>query len=135
MKKAALAIIKNENGETLFLLRKHKPFGWGLVGGKLEDGETAKEACVREIQEESGISIEPSQLRLVGDDISINGNPVTIFEVLLDHTPDVTIDKKEHLNSMWITAHDNNKLAEPMLKFVFSGRTLDFIAKEIKIKK
>jgi len=55
------AIIQNENNEILFLLRtssdSFEPNTWGLPGGKVDPGETAKEGLVREVQEETGLTV------------------------------------------------------------------------------
>lgn len=60
------AAIKNEKGQLLAVhLNKEKPEGvWVMPGGKLEDGESARECVVRETREELGIEIEP--LKIVG---------------------------------------------------------------------
>ena len=46
-------------GEVLLLERTHPPFEgyWVLPGGMVERGETAAEACVREVREEVGLEV------------------------------------------------------------------------------
>jgi 8-oxo-dGTP diphosphatase len=48
------------NGEIVLLERNHPPFEgrWVLPGGLVEQGETARTACVREVSEEVGIDVE-----------------------------------------------------------------------------
>jgi mutator protein MutT len=61
-------IFKNEHQQIL-VLRRHpeSPEGatWGLVGGKVDPGETKEETAIRETQEEIGHTINPSQLRFL----------------------------------------------------------------------
>ena len=47
--------------EVLLIRRGSEPMagGWSLPGGAIELGETVREACVREIKEETGLSVEP----------------------------------------------------------------------------
>ena len=55
------ACIVNENGEIL--LQKRGDFkGWGFPGGALELGESAEEALIREVKEETGIDIKIEKL-------------------------------------------------------------------------
>jgi len=63
------AIIVRE-GKILLQLRNHRPFEgfWGFPGGHIEEGETAKEAVVREIKEETGLDFTPEFL-LCSDEI------------------------------------------------------------------
>jgi mutator protein MutT len=49
---AAGGIILNERGELLMFFRREK---WDLPKGKIDEGETAEEAAVREVAEETGI--------------------------------------------------------------------------------
>src|SRR5689334_22473827 len=58
------------NGENILLVRRHinATFGAGLyslVGGKVEHGETALQAVVREVWEETGIRLEQAAFELV----------------------------------------------------------------------
>ena len=63
----ALALLSSNN--QIVLLRRAKAgFGQGLyslVGGKVEHGETARQAIKREIEEEVGLEIPESALELV----------------------------------------------------------------------
>ena len=57
------------NGEILLLHRQdHKPQGntWGVSAGKVDGGEQVLEAMVREIYEETGFKLVPSQLAYFG---------------------------------------------------------------------
>lgn len=47
------------DGEVVLLERTHPPFEghWVLPGGMVERGETAAEACVREVREEVGLEV------------------------------------------------------------------------------
>jgi len=52
----------------LLLRRKNVTFGsglYGLAGGQMEQGETARQAIAREVQEELALSIDPSEFELV----------------------------------------------------------------------
>lgn len=70
----AVIIMANEEGEACFVitrrsarLKKH-PGQWALPGGRLDAGETAIEAVLRETSEEVGLSLGPDQVMGVLDD-------------------------------------------------------------------
>ena len=55
----SVAILQNENGEFLLASRPpNKPWAgwWEFPGGKLEEGESAENALIRELQEELGVT-------------------------------------------------------------------------------
>ncbi len=56
-----------EDGERMLFLRQTKQNGgnYSLIGGNVETHEFAREALVREAEEESGLHIEPHDLELV----------------------------------------------------------------------
>lgn len=49
-------------GERLVLVRrKNPPLGWALPGGFVDEGEALHVACVREVREETGLSVDLSE--------------------------------------------------------------------------
>lgn len=62
---ATVALIINEKGELLTGVRANEPAKGtlDLVGGFMDLYETGEEAMCREIKEESGLEVNPSQLR------------------------------------------------------------------------
>ncbi len=84
----AMVIIVNGAGEVLLMLRDDRPDvvhagQWSIVGGRIEPGETATAAVVREVQEEIGAAIEP---RYLGDAVDADGrgDVIAIFVAALD---------------------------------------------------
>lgn len=60
------ALLRNEKGEFLLLRRSENsrtnPGKWDLPGGKVNPDESLKEGVVREVWEETGISIVPGYI-------------------------------------------------------------------------
>lgn len=54
------AIVVFPSGKILFIKRKTPVFKgyWALPGGRMEEGETVDEAVVREIKEETGLTVK-----------------------------------------------------------------------------
>ena len=58
------AVVHDERGRLL-LIRRGTPPGqglWSVPGGRVEPGETAELAVVREVREETGLSVRPVRL-------------------------------------------------------------------------
>ncbi|BCB04196.1 NUDIX hydrolase [Bacillus sp. KH172YL63] len=53
---SAATIVLNEENEILLI--KSPRNGWGMPGGQVEEGESLKDAAIRETKEESGIDVE-----------------------------------------------------------------------------
>ena len=70
MRKTTQCYIRR-NGEMLMLFRNKKPDDpnegkWLGIGGKVEDGETPEAANIREVFEETGISLDRSECNFRG---------------------------------------------------------------------
>ncbi len=59
---------------TLVLLVDHQAYGWSCPGGHVEIGETAAEAAARELAEETGLMLRPT-----------DADPVTLTMIEGDH--------------------------------------------------
>jgi 8-oxo-dGTP diphosphatase len=58
------AIIRDEDGRLLLIQRGHDPEAgrWSLPGGRIEPGESDHQALVREMLEETGLTVTPGPL-------------------------------------------------------------------------
>lgn len=113
----AKVLLKNNEGKYLVLRgsvwperpdRSQKP---DLPGGMVDSGETHVEGAVREMQEEAGIVINPSDLRLafaesyiheVQKDLAINR---LLYRIDVDTVPEVKISW-EHEGYWWLSASE-----------------------------
>ena len=68
------AVIFEETGQKVLLTRRADNGKWCLPSGHLEAGESALEACVREVKEETGFSVQVKRL------IGIYTNPHRLLE-------------------------------------------------------
>jgi ADP-ribose pyrophosphatase YjhB (NUDIX family) len=133
-----IVCIFNRDFSKIFLLKRNKAkrdlnkADWGNPGGRVEWGEKLAEACVREVKEESGIDLDPKQLKLLNIK-EITENPIAptvhflqfiyatkiddqIEEIILNEEsdeykwfnlkelPDKTLDPKEDLIKLSIAA-------------------------------
>lgn len=92
-RKVALIVLK-KNNKVLIAKRVDKPFmnnagKWGFPGGGIDKGETAKEAAIRECEEELGIV--PSNVRL----LSRKGN-ITTFVANFPVDQTIDLNREEH---------------------------------------
>ncbi|TGO06718.1 NUDIX hydrolase [Serinibacter arcticus] len=91
-------IVQAADGRVLLQLRDDKPEipypnTWCIPGGMREDGESPLDCAVRELEEEMGLRVPPSRLRLVEARTRSYGHETT-YAVELDVDP-ATIDLTE----------------------------------------
>jgi 8-oxo-dGTP diphosphatase len=68
---AVAAIIRDAAGRVL-LIRRGDGRGWSLPGGIMEPGELLADCLVREVQEETGLDVEPVHLVGIYTDPEVN---------------------------------------------------------------
>ncbi|MEK7105367.1 MAG: NUDIX hydrolase [Patescibacteria group bacterium] len=103
------------DGKFLMLLRnseKSEGNKWGHPAGKRDEGESEIQAVIREVKEETGIDLDPTQV-----DRSL---PVYIrypdydyifhmFGATLEALPEVQTDPHEHQDHQWVTPEESIK--------------------------
>ena len=102
MRDVAVGIV-NYNGRLLMIKRAKKEGDllWAFPGGKIEDGESKEEACIREVYEESGLNV--SIVELLGERVHPDtGAKISYF-----------LCKQE---SGQIVIHDENEIVEVAYK-------------------
>lgn len=74
------AVVHDDAGRLLLVQRGHDPHRglWSIPGGRIEPGESAEQAIVREVREETGLDVVPR--RPVGR-VTIPGDGV-VFDVV-----------------------------------------------------
>lgn len=81
------------NGKVLLVRHSYK-FGWKLPGGGVKAGEDHRAAAYRELSEEVGLAIDPTELRLACAARGSHGM-VYLYEVELKEEPETRIDQRE----------------------------------------
>ncbi len=85
-------IVKNREGAIL--LEKRSDCGmWGLPGGRIEAGESVQDAAIREVKEETGLTIKITKLLGVYSEpseriVTFPDNVVHLVDILLESTID-----------------------------------------------
>ena len=106
MKSVAKLVIIDGSDRYLVLHRDNHPlFGNDpdLPGGTAESGESMTATVLREVQEETGIALEASQVKEVctSTAYSEHGTSYTLFIAKLSKRPEVTLSW-EHAKHEWI---------------------------------
>lgn len=100
-------------GKILFLFNNpNKPYGatWSIPGGKLEEGEKAVDGVIREIWEETKISLKKNEvtyLTTVYVRYPTFDFVYHMFATQLDNLPEeVVLNAKEHEAFQWMTLEE-----------------------------
>lgn len=90
------ALVVNNDGQVLQIERIDGT-GWAFPGGKIEDGESKKTACLRELQEETGISADNLK-----EEFSLYlENGCYCFGFLYDGNGDIFPQESEAIGAGW----------------------------------
>ena len=97
------------DGDILLLQRnddKSEGGRWGIPGGKRGPGETLAQALVREIKEETGVTILESELQYHQPILvrhTLHDFTYHIFSTVLRSRPEITLSPLEHQAQQWTT--------------------------------
>lgn len=88
----AIGAIIVDAGRVLLIRRGSEPLKdqWSLPGGALEVGESLSEGLIREVREETGLTIEPIELIELLDRIHRDGDRIRYHYVIADYLCRVT---------------------------------------------
>jgi ADP-ribose pyrophosphatase YjhB (NUDIX family) len=113
MQKVALAIILHKTKGFLFQIRKNPPYKGmiGLIGGKIESNESADEAIIREVKEETGLEAKKIKFQGVVKDYFIEKSK-TIVNYLFIYTIESFGEIKENKKEGKIISLSNLKEIE-----------------------
>ena len=104
MKKVAKLVMIDKDDNYLLMYRSDHPlFGRDadLPGGTLEEGESAAEAVIREVEEETGVVVEDVDKVYAGLEYSVHGTHKSLFVTRVVERPEI-IMSWEHSAYEWI---------------------------------
>jgi mutator protein MutT len=97
----------NEDGELLLLQRHSEDLGggqWGTPGGRIDDGESAKDAMLREFYEETGIKKQDFDLLGIHEIRMPHGTvKMTSYKTNVLKNVQITLDPDEHHAFAWFS--------------------------------
>ncbi len=110
-KKAVGCFLEHEGRFLILERRPEKPQGgkWGLPAGGVLQGETEKEAVIREVREETGFSIPSEKLEFLKEVmVDYSGRVVGFFVYCVDLESEIEIilESQEHQAYAWVTGKE-----------------------------
>lgn len=101
-RKSGVGIVVITKDKKVLLHREYrypiKDYSWEIQGGGIDDGETVEQAAVRELEEETGIQMNESELKYLGVFYplhSLSTESGTLFMAIIDE-PNVDTLKTEN---------------------------------------
>jgi len=133
---AGIITVKKVSGDRIYLLLQHENGGhWSFPKGHLEEGETAREAAVRELFEETGLAVgefvdgfrrEINYNYLLSEGKKV-AKSVVYFLAFVSRALEVNLSP-EHLEFIWLPYRE----ARERLTYGNDQRLLDLAEEELK---
>jgi 8-oxo-dGTP pyrophosphatase MutT (NUDIX family) len=105
----------DENNRILITKRhplKHFGYYWEITAGSVIKGENELEAAVRELYEETGISVEPNQLQLVQRYLGQNSIWFTYIHKVNMQTQTIRLAENETIDYRFISYDEFNHMIQ-----------------------
>ncbi len=124
------------DGQVLMMLRRKQPnLGqWTAPGGKLEWDEAPHETCIREMREETGLTVRRPQLRAVITEVS----PVETYQwmmfVYVVEDFEGEIGQTHEGDLAWLPLDGLDRYPLPQADRVFGPRVLDWNGQVAELK-
>lgn len=117
---SVLVVIHTRDQHMLLLERAKHPGYWQSVTGSREGTESFLETACREVAEETGLQIQPEQLRVwPGENVyeimpewrhryapEVTHNRERVFSLCLPEPCEISLSPTEHRAWRWATAHE-----------------------------
>jgi len=117
----AVTIVRDEERSRILLLRQPPGPGWSIPGGLLNRGEHPLAGAARELAEETGIRVEPEQIRpgVPNAIVHTGGRWVDmVFEVSVPATATFDVDDAEVHEAAWHPLADLPRLTGPTARLL-----------------
>ena len=127
---SAKVVIRNAEGECLLLKRamssKNNPGKWDLPGGKVDAGENLEDGLLREVIEETGLTISLQRVLGAAEYESPTNRIAYLILEGLAQSSRVRLSS-EHDDYIWVDRHDLAKvdLAEQFRPFIETYSRMD----------
>ena len=105
-------IVRDGAGRLLLIKRGHDPEAgrWSLPGGRIEPGETDEQALVREMREETGLTVLPGPLRGAVERPGPGGSVLDIRDYAATVTGGTLAAGDDAADARWVAAADVPRL-------------------------
>ena len=106
------AVIRDDAGRLLMIQRAHEPGQglWSIPGGRIEPGETDAEALVREMLEETGLTVEVGRLLGRVRRPFLDGAVIDIGDYAVTVTGGTLRPGDDAADARWVAAAELNSL-------------------------
>ena len=107
------AVVTDSGGRLLLIKRGHEPGAglWSLPGGRIEPGESDAEALIREMLEETGLTVAPGRLLGRVQRPGLGGSVIDIRDYAATVTGGTLRAGDDAADARWVPAEELATLA------------------------